>query len=190
MLLQSIPISTSCRTRRTQGPSADIDLAGLENSDAERSPSVSNSPCPSLGKQVRPTTGQALRPSTRKPSYKDRQPASASLGPVHSSKVSKAAGKKKPGSQQRLKKVSSGGLPLPSGNAAEPQPSPVPVNLHKGPRIQPSIPGVAMDSKRITRSKSKQNITDNMTAGSSAKPQGKSKRQRVSEEGSPKNPWS
>jgi hypothetical protein len=52
-----------------QGPSAGIDSAGLENGDAEHSPSRSISPRPSSSKRVlRPTTGQALRPSKRKPS--------------------------------------------------------------------------------------------------------------------------
>jgi hypothetical protein len=47
-----------------QGPSTDIDSAGLENGDAERSTPMSNSPRPSQGKRaLRPTTGQALRPS-------------------------------------------------------------------------------------------------------------------------------
>lgn len=81
-----------------QGSSSDVDSARLENGDTERSPSASNSLRPRTGKRVlRPTTGQALRPSRKKPSHKDGQPqpvASASLGPVHSSKVSKATGKK------------------------------------------------------------------------------------------------
>ena len=163
-----------------QGPSADIDTAGLENGDAERSPSSPNSPRLRTGKRVlRPTTGQASRPSKRKPSHKDGQAASASLGPVHSSKVSKVARKKRPRPQRRpniSQKVSSGGLLLSSGvDAVQPQPSPVPVSLRKSPRLQPPIPSVAMDSKRTTRPKSKQNIADNMTARSSAKPQGISK---------------
>jgi hypothetical protein len=42
-----------------QGLSADVDSAGLENGDAEHSPSASNSPRPRTGKRVlRPTTGQ------------------------------------------------------------------------------------------------------------------------------------
>ena len=103
------------------GPSAGIDSAGLENGDAKHSPSASNSPRPRTGKRVlRPTTGQALRQSRKKPSHKDRPPqpvASASLGPVHSLKVSKAASKKKLSPQQGLnisQKVSSSGLPLSS----------------------------------------------------------------------------
>jgi hypothetical protein len=79
-----------------QGPPVDIDSAGSENGDAERSSSTLNSPPPSSGKRfLHPTMGQALLPSKRKASYKDGQPANASLGPVHSSKVSKAAGKRK-----------------------------------------------------------------------------------------------
>ena len=118
-----------------QGPPADIDSAGLENGDAERSSSAPNSPRLSTGKRVlRPTTGHASRPSRKKPSHKDGLPqpaASAALGPVHSSKVSKAAVEKKPRPQRRLNispKVSDD-LPLSSGvDAAEPQPSPDRVN--------------------------------------------------------------
>jgi hypothetical protein len=158
-----------------QGPSAGIDSAGLENGDAEHSPSGLNSPRPSSSKQVlRPTTGQALRPSKRKSSQKYKQPASVSLSPVHSSKVLKTAGKKKPRLQWGLnvsQKISSGGLPLSSGvDAAEPQPSPDCVTLRRSKRIKPPIPSVAKDSKRTTRSKPKQNIADNMVAKSSAKP--------------------
>jgi hypothetical protein len=41
-----------------QGPPAAIDLAGLENGDAEHPLSAPNSPRPRLGKRVlRPTTG-------------------------------------------------------------------------------------------------------------------------------------
>ena len=128
-----------------QGPSADIDSAGSENGDAERSPSTPNLPPPSSGKRaLRPTTGQASRPSKRNPSHKDGQPASASLGPVHLSKVSKAAVKKKSRSPRRLnisQKVPSDGLPLSFGvGTAEPQPSPPPdrVTPRRSKRIQPS----------------------------------------------------
>jgi hypothetical protein len=189
--LQSIPISTSRRTRRTQGPSADIDSAGLENGDAEHSPSTSNSPRPSSGKRVLgPTTGQALRPSKTKPSHKGGQPASASLGPVRSSKVSKAAGKKRPRPQRgpnNPQKVSSGGLLVSSGaDAAEPKPSPDRVTPRRSKRIQPPVPSVAKDptrtaftdpSKRAVRSKPERNVASNVTTKSSAKPQGISKRQ-------------
>jgi hypothetical protein len=87
------------------GPPADVDATGLENDDAERSPSAPNSSPLRTGKLVpRPTTGQVSRSSRRKPTRKEGQPqpvASASLGPVHSSKVSKGALKKKPGPQRR-----------------------------------------------------------------------------------------
>jgi hypothetical protein len=177
-----------------QGPFADIDSAGLENGDAERSPSGSNSRRPSSGRRVlRPTTGQALRRSRKKPSHKDGQPqpvASASLGPVHSSKVSKAAGKKKPSPQRGLntsQKVSSDGLPLSSGvDAAEQQPSPDSVTPRRSKRINPPVPSVAKDqtrtasthpSKRAVRSKPERNVVGNLATRSSAKPQGISKRQ-------------
>ncbi|KAF8852992.1 hypothetical protein BDZ45DRAFT_677987 [Acephala macrosclerotiorum] len=172
-----------------QGPSADIDSAGSENGDAEHSPSAPNSPPLSSGKRVlRPTTGQALRPSERNPSHKDGQPANASLGPIHSSKVSKAAGKRK-GPQRRLnisKKVSSNGLPLSSGvDAVESQPSPDRVTPRRSQRISRPVPSVAKDSTRTTstdpntrvvRSNPKRNIASNPTTKGSAKPQGISKR--------------
>jgi hypothetical protein len=166
-----------------QGPPADIDSAGSENGNAERSSSTSNSPPPSLGKRVlRPTTGQALLPSKRKASHKVGQPTNASLGPVHSSKVSKAAGKRK-GPHRRLnisQKVSSDGLPLSSGvDAAKPQPSPSPdrVAPRRSKRIQPPVPSVSKDltrtassnpSKRAVRSKPERNIASNLTTRSSA----------------------
>jgi hypothetical protein len=175
-----------------QGPPADIDSTGSETGDAERSSSTSNSPPPSSGKRaLRPTTGQALLPSKRKASHKDGQPTNASLGPVHSSKVSKAAGKRK-GPQRRLnisQKVSSDGLPLSSGlDAAEPQPSPPPVRVtpRRSKRIQPLVSSVAKDPaktastdplKRAVRSKPERKVASNRTTRSSAKPQGVSKRQ-------------
>ena len=117
-----------------QGPPADTDSASLENGDAEPSPSAPNSPRLRTGKRVlHPKAGQISRPSKEKPSHKNGQlqPATnPSLGPVYSSKVSKAASMKKPRPQLRLKasqKVSSDGLPLSSGmDTAEPQPSPPP----------------------------------------------------------------
>lgn len=126
--------ASAVMTTSQQGPPADIDSAGLENGDAEHPPSAPNSPRPRTGKGVvDPTKGQVLRPSRRKQSQKDGQPqlvASISLGPVHLVKVSKAAGKTKPGRQRRInisQDVSSGGMPLSSSvDAAEPQPSPPP----------------------------------------------------------------
>jgi hypothetical protein len=174
-----------------QGLPADIDPAGSDNGDAERSPSAPNSPPPSSGKRVlRATTGQALLPSKRKASHKDG-PANASLGPVHSSKVAKAAGKRK-GPQRLLnisQKVSCDGLPLSSGvDAAEPQPSPPPdrLTLRRSKRILPPVSSVAKDpaktastdpSKRAVRSKTERKVASNLTTRSSAKPHGVSKRQ-------------
>jgi len=132
-----------------------------------------------------------LLPSKRKASHKDGQPANASLGPVHSSKVSKAT-RKRNGPQRRLnisQKVFSDGLPLSSGvDAAEPQPSPPPehVTPRRSKRIQPPVSSVAKDpaktasmdpSKRAVRSKPEGKVASNLTTRSSAKPQGVSKRQ-------------
>jgi hypothetical protein len=170
-----------------------MDTARLENGDAERSPSAPNSPRFRTGKRaLRPTTGQASRPSRKKPSRKDGQPqpaTSPSLGLVYSSKVSKAAGKKKPGPQQRLnisQNVSSDGLPLSSSvDAAEP-PSLDRVTPRRSKRIQPAVPSVAKGpaktastdpSKRAVRSKPERKVASNLTTRSSAKPQGVLKRQ-------------
>jgi hypothetical protein len=174
-----------------QGPPADIASAGLENGDVERSPSSPNSPPPSSGKRVlRPTTGQALLLSKRKASHKDGQPTNASLGPVRSSKVSKAAGKRK-GPQRQLnisQKVSSAGLPLSSDveEAKPPSSSPDHVAPRRSKRIQPPVSTVSEDptrtastnpSKRAVRSKPERNVASSLTARSSARPQGISKKQ-------------
>ena len=172
-----------------QGPCPDVDSARLGNGDAERSPSASNSSRPRTGKRVlRPTTGQVLQPSKRKPSQKDGQThsvANISLGPAHSSKVSKVAGKKKPGPQRRSNSqmVSSDGLTLSfGGDAAEPQPSPDRITQRRSKRIKPPVPSVAKDlartgstvpTKRAVRSKAERKVATR----SSAKPQGISKRQ-------------
>ncbi|KAI9861237.1 MAG: hypothetical protein M1813_005410 [Trichoglossum hirsutum] len=138
--------------------------------------------------------GQASRPSRKKPSHKDGQPqpaTSPSLGPVHSSKVSKTAGKRK-GSQRRLnisQNVSSDGLSSSSSvDAAEPQPSPPPdrVTPRRSKRIQPPVPSVAKDlvkvastdpSERAVRSEPERKVASNPTTRNSAKPEGVSKRQ-------------
>jgi hypothetical protein len=176
--------ASAVMTTSQQRPPADIASAGSENGDVERSPSSPNSPPPSSGKRVlRATTGQASLPSKRKASHKDGRPANASLGPVHSSKVSKAAGKRK-GPQRRLnisQKVS-------SVDAAEPQPSPSPDRIapRRSKRIPPPVPSVAKDpaktastdpSKRAARSKPERKVASNLTTKSSAKPQSISKKQ-------------
>jgi hypothetical protein len=130
-----------------------FDSARLENGNAKRSPSASNSPRPRAGTRVLcPTTGQVLQPSKRKPSKKNRQTqpvANKSLGPVHSSEVSKVAGKKKPGPQRQSQKVSFDGLLLSSGvDAAEPQPLPDRITPRRSKRIQPPVPSVAKDLAR------------------------------------------
>jgi hypothetical protein len=180
-----------------QGLSVDIDSAGLENGDAERSPSASNSSRPRTGKRVlRPTTGQPPRPSKKKPSHKDGQTqpvASKSLGPVHPSKVSKAAEKKRPGPRRRpnaSQDVSSGDTPLLSGpDIAEQLPQTASLPPRRSKRIQPSEPSIPKDPagiastgslKVIARSRPKRNVAGNPKSRGSAKPQGISKRQRSS----------
>jgi hypothetical protein len=124
-----------------------------------------------------------LLPSKRKASHKAGQPENASLGPVHSSKVSKAAGKRK-GPQRRLnisQKVSFDHLLLSSGvDAAEPQLSPLPdlVAPRRSKRIPSLVPSVAKDpaktastSKRVLRLKPERKVASNLTTKSSAKPQ-------------------
>jgi hypothetical protein len=180
-----------------QGPSADADSARQENGHAERSPSVSNAPRPRTGKQVlRPTTGQALRPSRKKPSHKDGQSqpvASASLGPVHSSKVSKTTGKKRPGPQRRpnaSQEMSPGDPPLLSGpDIVEPLPQTASIPPRRSKRLEPPEPSTAKgptgitstDSlKSIAQSRPKRKVAGNPISMVSANPQGISKRQRSS----------
>ena len=176
-----------------QGPSTDIDSAGLENGNAEPSPLAMNPPRLRTGKQaLRPTTGQALRLSRRKSSIKDGQAqpvACASLGPVHSSKVSKAASKKKPGPRQRPKasqEVFSTGPPLSGPDIAEPLPQPGSAPLRRSKRIQPPEPSMLNDPtevasvdslKGIALSRPRQNVAGHLKSIGSAKPQGISKRQ-------------
>ncbi|KAI3321946.1 hypothetical protein HD806DRAFT_545617 [Xylariaceae sp. AK1471] len=134
-----------------QGPSTGIYSAGLEKGNTERSPSTPNSPQLRMSKRVlRPTTEQASRPSKRNPSRKDEQLASASLGPTHSSKVAKAARKRK-GRQRRLddsQNVSSDDLPLSSDvDAAESQPSPSSDRV--APRRSKRIQTISKDLTRM-----------------------------------------
>ena len=141
-----------------QGPSSDIDSASVENGDAERSPSASNSLRYRTSKRVlRPATGQALRPSMEKSSHRDGQPqpvASASLGPVHSSKVSKATGKKRPGPQRRpnaSQEMSPADSPLlssPDTVDSLPQIASIPPRRSK--RMEPPEPSTAKGLTGIT----------------------------------------
>ncbi|PVH70046.1 hypothetical protein DL98DRAFT_564266 [Cadophora sp. DSE1049] len=160
-----------------QGAPADIDPAGSNNSDAERSSSAPNSPLPSSGKRVlHATTGQALLPSKRNASHKDGRPANASLGPVHSAKVAKAAGKRE-GLQRRLNNSQKADSLLSDVDVAEPQPSPSPDPSCPGVSKDPSGTAASNPSKRAVRSKTERKVANNLTTKSSAKPQGVSKRQ-------------
>jgi hypothetical protein len=172
-----------------QRSSTDIDSARLEDSDAIRSPSALNSPPLRTGKRVlRPTRGQTALSAKRKPSYKDGQPqlvASASLGPVHSSKISKVARKKRPGPQRRPRiseNVSSSSIKLSTGvDTAEPPPSPAHVAPRRSSRIQRSVLSIAKNPTRTVftdRSKRAVRSKPERTTRSSAKPQGISKKQR------------
>jgi hypothetical protein len=180
-------------TSSQHGPPADIDSDDLENGDdAERSCSTSDSPPPGSSKRVlSPATAQAVPPSKRKPSHNDGQPSNASLGPVHSSRGSKVAGKSK-GPKRRLNilhEVSPDGLPLSSGvDAPEPQLSPPPARAtpRRSKKIQANVPSPSRDAaktasevppKGAARSKPARKVAGNPTSRSSAKPQGVSKRQ-------------
>ncbi|ESZ94491.1 hypothetical protein SBOR_5139 [Sclerotinia borealis F-4128] len=173
-----------------QGPLADIPSARSENGDAERSPSARDSPSLHLGQSILGTKmGQAL---LTKVSREDGQLTNAFLGSVHPSKIAKAAGIKK-GPQQQLKpsqKLASDSLQLFSSvNIAESQPSQLPLDYvapRRSQRIQLPVPIVSKDpiraastnpSKRVVRPKTERNASNNLTARSSAKPQGISKKQ-------------
>jgi hypothetical protein len=109
--------------------------------------------------------------------------ASASLSPVYSLKVFKAASKKKLSPQQELntlQKISFNSLPLSSSvDVAEQQPLLDSVTLHRSKRINPPIFSVAKDQtktasthpfKRAVRSKPEWNVVGNLATKSSAKP--------------------
>ncbi len=150
-----------------QGPSADVDSTRIENDDTERSSSASNLPRPGTGKRVlRPTTGRALRPSRKQPSHEDGQPqplANASLGPVHSSKVSKVTGKKRLGPQRRLnasQEVASGDPPLLSDpNIAEPIPQAACIPPRRSKRLAPPEPTTAKGLTWVTSTDSLKDIS-------------------------------
>ncbi|KAI9767589.1 MAG: hypothetical protein M1840_005626 [Geoglossum simile] len=162
-----------------QGSSADADSASLENGDAERSPSTSNLARPKTGKQIlHPTVGKASRPSRKRPSHEDEQPqpvASVLLSPVHSSKVSKAIRKKRPGPQRQLN--------------TEPLPQTASIPPRRSKRLQPPEPSIAQGStgiistdspKSISQPRPKRKVADTRVSTVSAKPQRISKRQRSS----------
>jgi len=120
----------------------------------------------------------------------DRQVTSASLGPAHSSKVSKAAPEKtRPRRLRRFnvsREVPSGDPPLlPVPEIATPASLPP----RRSKRIQPSEPSMGKDPSRIAsmgpvkgarRSTLRRNVTGNQKSSSSAKPQGISKSRRSS----------
>ena len=121
----------------------EIDSAGLEDSDAKHSFSISNSPPPNSDKRLfSPITGRALLPSKRKAFNKNRQSASISLSLGYSSKISKTTERRKePLKQPNIaRKASSNNLPFSFGvAAAEPQspPSPDYIAPRRSSRIQP-----------------------------------------------------
>jgi len=135
-----------------------------------------------------------LQPSREKPSYKYRQPqpvASASLGLVYSSKVSKATRKKRLGPQLRpnaSQEISPGDLPLLSGpDIVEPLPQTASIPLRRSKRLEPPEPSTARgptgitstDSlKNISQSRPKRKVAGNPISIVSANPQGISNRQR------------
>jgi len=173
-----------------QKPPGNIDLVGLENGNAEHTPSASNLRHTGNDGQAHcPIIGQTSRRRNRKPSQKAQPVVNESLGPVHSSKVFKAARKTRLGPQRQpnaSKKVFFGGLPLFSDvETEEPQPLPV-QGPRRSNRIQPLVSIVAPDQTRMAstnppkpaiRSKSEVNVAKTRTTRSSAKPQGISKRQ-------------
>ena len=99
---------------------------------------------------------------------------------VDSPKASKAAGNKRMGPRRR---------PNISADVAEPQPSPVGGTSRRSRRTRPPVPSIAEDltvtasanlSNRVLRQRPGRNVANNIAAtGSSAKPQGVSKRQRA-----------
>ncbi|KAI9835506.1 MAG: hypothetical protein M1837_003708 [Sclerophora amabilis] len=191
--------ASSITSTSQQGLSADIDFAAIENGDAVRSPSPSNSPRPGTGKRVlRPTPGQTSRSSKRKPSDKDEQiqpVASKLLDPVHPSRVSKATEKKRPGPGPTPRRrpnasqdaSSSDALSLSAPDNADLLPQTPSVLLHQNKRTQPPEPTITKDwavtasvnsVKSAAGSRPKRQVAGNLKSKGSAKPQGISKRRR------------
>ncbi|KAF2176606.1 hypothetical protein K469DRAFT_438086, partial [Zopfia rhizophila CBS 207.26] len=177
-----------------QGLSADIDLPGLANENAEHSPLESDSRPPRGGSRVpRPAIGQTTRPSRRRPSNKDGQTqavASTSLRPVYLSKVSKAPTKKRPELRRRSNASeeipSSGPSLFPGPNTVEPLLQTASIPPRRSKRLQQPESSMTKDPggiastdslKDIPRSRPKRTVAGNSKSVSSAKPQGISKRQ-------------
>ena len=171
--------------RFLRGPSSNVDpippKTGLENGSPKRSP-IANLPSPASGNRtLRRTTRQASLPSKRKAPRKVEQQELASHDPIHSSKISKAIGKRK-GPQRRL--ISSPKM-IPDADAPESQPphSPDSAASRKSKRIQHLVDGKdIVDRESISllnregHSKLKRNSPSDSAARSSAKPQGISKK--------------
>lgn len=180
-----------------QNLSADVYAAGLENAIAERVPSTLSSPRPSPETErfIRPTAGQASRKKSSHKVGQSQPVAGASLSPVHPSKVSKAAGKKRPGPQRRPKpnatrEVPSDDPPLfssPDINEPLPQTASSPprrsnrLQLHEASVANGPAGITSMDSpKRIAATRLKRRVADNPQSVGLAKPQGISKKRRPS----------
>ena len=170
--------SGALKSSSQRGPPADIDPVELDNGGAERSSSTSNSPSLGSGeKALRSETGRALLKSKRRVYREDGKPANTFLGPVHSSKVLKVAGKRR-GPQERLnisQMLLSNGLPISSAvNAAELQPSPLPgrVAPRGSKRIRPPVPTLSKDPVKTAstnhskRAVLKRNVESCLTAKS------------------------
>jgi hypothetical protein len=169
-----------------QGPTTDLDSAGLEICDTERPPPPPNLP----GLQTGSAAKQAAQPSRKKPSKKELQlhpVSSVSLGPIHSSKVSK--GTKKRSRPQRRSHISENGSPsdllLSSSISTVEVPSlPTREAPRRSSRIQRLVPSVAKDPNKTISTDSFKHAAlsipkRNVATRSSAKPRGISKNQRA-----------
>lgn len=134
---------------------AEIDPTGIEHGYPDSSFSAPNSRHLRSGSRVlRPTIGQAMRLSRKKFSQRNARSANSSLSAIHSSKILKAAGKKRSGPQRQFnapENVPSGRLQLSFGvDTVEPQPSPSldRETPRRSKRIRARLSGVAKDPTR------------------------------------------
>lgn len=173
-----------------QGQSADLTSVALETGEAEHSPFRFTSPQDLIGGQVfQPAMGQWSNPG---PSPEDSPVAGESLDRPHSGKVSKAAGKQRPGPPQQphvSHEVSSDDPALSSAvDTPEPQMEPVRATPRRSKRLRSRVPNVAEEhtrtastdpTKRTSHSMPLRSVAGDPTARSSAKPKGISRRQRA-----------
>jgi hypothetical protein len=139
--------------------------SSLENGHAEQPPSTSSSPLAD-GVAHHPAMRPALRSSKQKPSRKDLSATNASLGPVHSTKISKPARKKRSGPSQQpntSQMISSDDPQLSSTDHTTPRRSKR-LESRREPSVELTMAASRDPSERRARSKPKRKAAGNLTS--------------------------